>query len=381
MITSLCRLTALITILLLSLVPRVCAQCTIDSVGIQSLLIDPTGNPFSFDTNRDGQVNSSDEFIEICNYSMATMVDISGWQIGDDDPPPYADFVIPTETILQPGECIILVNNYCPNDSLTGTPCEVPDGVIDMGLESALLGNSGDVITLANASGESSCSVTYGDVNCTDVDPLDIPPFSNGDCDYWGQDVDGCPLLAEGDSCSYLPLTLPLELISFSALALDDQRVQLEWIVAETESSYMFEVEWRSENMTAFSKIGEVSANDDGYLSYTFIHDTPLSGLNYYRLKEREITGTINYSDLRSVDIKLERQIRLIPNIVDQSMKINGQFDNYTISVFDISGKLIREKFLKRNNESIDLYHLQSGYYVARIFTGERYVTKKFFKI
>ena len=79
------------------------SQCMLDSIVINSILSDPSGEEFRYDTNNDGLVNSDDEYIELCNTSVETTVDISGWQIGDDDPPPFSDYTLPDSIFLLPG--------------------------------------------------------------------------------------------------------------------------------------------------------------------------------------------------------------------------------------------------------------------------------------
>jgi len=359
----------------------VVSQCSIDSVVINSILIDPSGDPNSFDTNDDGTANSDDEYIEICNQSTATTVDVSGWELGDDDPPPFSDYIIPAATFLAPGECIILVTNFCKSDP---SSCNIPQGVLDMEYSgTGLLGNGGDVITLANATGTKSCSVTYLDVMCSDVDPLDIPAFDANNCDYWGNDTDGCPLLATGDSCTYIPLILPIELLEFVVYGTPKQEVMIEWVTLREYNTFEFYIQWRDEYTEDFQDIAQVDSdyNNTGPAQYQYVHETPSRGQNYYRLKEVDFSGASTYSPLRSVLVEYDNDLRLLPNIVTDKMSINGHADSYLISIFNSNGHLILEKQSKRNNESLDLEHLQKGYYFARIFDGQRLINKKFLKI
>ena len=109
------RNTLLMILLLRMFCPYSIGQdtCTVNGIFINSLLIDPTGSENNYDTNGDGSVDSNDEFIEICN-SSSEEVDLSGWILGDNDPPPYPDYTFPNETFLAAGDCLVLVAKLCP---------------------------------------------------------------------------------------------------------------------------------------------------------------------------------------------------------------------------------------------------------------------------
>lgn len=361
------------------------AQCMIDSVSINSLLIDPTGDDASYDTNNDGIVNSNDEYIEICNLSTESEVDISGWQIGDDDPPPYADYVIPDGTLLLPGDCIVLVTDYCGDGTLIDTmDCTVPEGVLDMNFSgTALLGNNGDIVTLADSLGENSCSVTYGNVVCEGIDILDIPAFDITNCDYWGDPTDGCALLAEGDSCSYFPSVLSLDLLSFDVSNYLNQEVLIQWITATEYNSNFFSVEWRKGEDSNFQSIDRIfsEGNSDVATPYSYVHQTPAEGNNYYRLREVDISGQHSFSPTRVISISYKDEIRLIPNLSETEIRVNGNADSYLISIFDLKGQMIVDKIETLNNQTINISGLEQGHYFMSIFNKNYTIRKRFIKI
>jgi len=365
---------------------QVNAQCMLDSVYINALMIDPSGAQFSFDTNGDGEISSDDEFIEICNSSVGSTVDLSGWRLGDDDPPPFPDFTFPDGTFIGPGECLLVVHDLCPEaDGLPNAPnsCGSIPGVIDMNsTQTGLLGNSGDVITLVNHDSSASCSVVYGNVNCSDVDPLDSPFYDPNACADWGDDIDGCALLASGDSCNYAPMTLPIELLYLKVEKINNNRVSLLWATASEVLNEKFDIEWRAENTNTFRKIGQVKAVGDSNFEYNyeFIHDNPDAGINYYRLKQIDLNGMFTYSPIRSILLELNDKINIYPTLVETGLRLSGINDNYLVSLIDLSGQTLFEKRRVTNNEFVDLKHLASGYYVFRIFDGTSVVNKIFIK-
>ena len=357
------------------------SQCMLDSIVITSMLIDPTSNEFNFDTNEDGLVNSNDEYIEICNTSNSD-VDISNWILGDDDPPPFPDYMIPENTYITAGNCMLIVANYCP-DSLSGTTCPTPDGVLSMNLEiTGLLGNSGDVVSLFDEEGN-SCSVVYGDYNCEDVDDLDIPGFDLENCENWGSDVDGCPLLISGDSCTYLPQALPVEFLSFKGYTNANSEVELIWETIVEGQNSIFVIEWRHEFRDQFYSIGELEGADNDYAikSYSYTHQNPLSGGNYYRIKQIDINGQYSYTPQIVLPIGYEKSINVTPNITPDKIRIDGETDEYLVQVYNLSGQIVMKNRIVENKSHILLSNLIEGYYILRIFDGQQFESFKILKI
>ncbi len=360
------------TVLLIGMVCHFTSgQCHIDSVFIKSILIDPTGANNNFDTNGDGSVNSQDEYIEICNSASSSTVVISGWQFGDDDSGAYPDYIIPDSIFLAPGECLLIINDYCP-DIDPPPVCATPADILSIDLNnSALLGNSGDVITMSNADGSSSCTLVYGGINCSDVDPLDISPFDINNCDNWGSDTDGCPLLISGDSCTYLPVALPIDLVEFTARKIYNNAVLLEWITESELNNDKFMIEW-SRDAASFELIdvlnGAGTSSEQNF--YSYVHEDPILGLNYYRLKQIDYNGLYSYSELRAVKLQKHENPIVAPNIFSSEIRILGNSESYDIEIFDSSGRLRVKKDDILSGSYFNLSHLEPAFYVIRIFDG-----------
>ncbi|NNE26219.1 MAG: T9SS type A sorting domain-containing protein, partial [Saprospiraceae bacterium] len=337
-------------------------QCLVDSIEIKSLLIDPTGSSFNFDTNGDGLINSQDEYVEICNTSNSA-VDLSSWQLGDDDSGAYPDYVFPDSTSIPPGGCLMIVNDYCPTIDHPAS-CDTPVEVMSMDLNNtALLGNSGDVVTLSNADGSVSCSIVYGSVECAEVDPLDIPPFDMTTCQDWGSDTDGCPLLMSGDSCTYLPVALPVVLEMFEVQRIENE-AYLKWITGIEVNNDRFEIEW-SPDATLFEmiEIVEGAGNSSAAVNYSYVHTNPVHGDNYYRLKQIDLNGEYAYSGIRHVQIEKFDDPVIAPNRTADMFRILGLSDVADVSIYNLQGNLIIRRSGIYENRPIDISGLNSGMY------------------
>lgn len=336
------------------------AQCDISGVAITSVLVDPNGAN-NFDTDGDGNFESDDEYIEICNTSGAT-VDISGWTLGDDDS--NGLFTFPAATSLAPGECAQLVRDWDAAGAL-------PAGVFDMDNGNAFLANGGDKLLMSD--GTSTCEVVYGSASC-DVGATN--------CDDWGADTDGCPLLASGPDCSHVPL--PVELVSFNATLLENKTVELTWETATELNNAHFEIQ-KSTDGERFQSIGlvEGAGTTTETQSYGFI-DTELSLTNYYRLKQVDFDGAFEYSEVLVVRLnKSNTNYEIFPNPVSNQLNINlgNEFGDVTFNVLDITGKIVlSESRTAEGIQAINTKSLIAGVYFLNVITSGEQSTVRFIK-
>ena len=90
---------------------------------------------------------------------------------------------------------------------------------------------------------------------------------------------------------------VPVELASFSA-SVTAAGVELKWTTATETNNYGFAIERRSEN-SDFTEIGFVKGNGTSTTvnSYSFVDAKPLDGAVFYRLKQTDLDGSVNYSN------------------------------------------------------------------------------------
>lgn len=94
---------------------------------------------------------------------------------------------------------------------------------------------------------------------------------------------------------------LPVELVTFTASAMDD-RVRLNWITATESDNAYFEVQ-RSTDGTSFNTVGIVNGAGTTYTEQHYVHDdiAPIPGMNYYRLRQVDLDGASGFSEVRPV--------------------------------------------------------------------------------
>ncbi len=334
------------------------AQCNVSGVIISSILIDPNGPNFNNDTDGDGTAETEDEFVEICNTSAAT-VDIGGWTINDNSGA-GPDFTFPVGTMLAPGECAILVQDWDP-----GTP---PAGVFSRESGGGWLNNGGDNVFLSD--GVTTCEVSYGSTSCT----------SGASCEDWGGDVDGCILTAVGPQCP-----LPVSLVNFDA-TLQNESVKLFWRTASEEDNDFFAIEHSTDGIN-YTEIDLVDGAGTSSLrnDYSYTHRFPAKGNNYYRLAQVDYNRRVSYSPVEVVALSKGELFSLFPTITND--KINLVFaeklsKDAQIEVYNLAGQKVLQNQMEGglSTSVLELADLQSGHYFVRIQEAGQVQSARFVK-
>jgi trimeric autotransporter adhesin len=157
---------------------------------------------------------------------------------------------------------------------------------------------------------------------------------------------------------------LPVEWLSFEGQAVD-RTAELEWITATETGSSHYIVE-RSTDGYTFEAIGELPAAGNSYstLSYRFTDEQPERGVNYYRIKQVDLDGSSDLSDV--VSVAFDRTMNLgkpYPNPTADRIALEitlEQADELTVTVLDASGRLVRT-FSHRQEAGMALFTAPVG--------------------
>ncbi|RYZ33258.1 MAG: T9SS type A sorting domain-containing protein, partial [Sphingobacteriales bacterium] len=104
---------------------------------------------------------------------------------------------------------------------------------------------------------------------------------------------------------------------------------------------------------------------------YSYWDNSPVTGKNYYRLKMMEPSGAFNYSQIVTATVKDANafSIEAFPNPVKDvvTVKVYGSAGaNATVSLTDVTGKVIRVAEIKGQTASFDMNSLASGFYLIK---------------
>ena len=134
---------------------------------------------------------------------------------------------------------------------------------------------------------------------------------------------------------------LPIELNSLIAKT-DNNFVIISWQTASEENNAGFKIE-RSKNASDWEVLGFVRGlGASNYLQkYDWIDNTPLEGINYYRLRQIDFNNAFEYSKVISAYVDSdEEKIMLYPSVANQHLNLVTTLDNrYQVSIYNLTGE------------------------------------------
>ncbi len=173
--------------------------------------------------------------------------------------------------------------------------------------------------------------------------------------------------------------TLPVQLGSFTVKA-SNNKVLLDWTTFTELNNKGFAIE-RSKDGSIFEQIGFVNGkgNNNTLNQYQYIDNSPLQGINYYRLKQIDLDGATTYSDIKSVVFNNKLSVTLYPNPVKNILTIddNGEQLTGTMMLYDAYGRVISQSKIEAVRVfKIDVSKLSAGIYHYRLNTINGTFTK-----
>jgi hypothetical protein len=191
---------------------------------------------------------------------------------------------------------------------------------------------------------------------------------------------------------------LPIQLLSFTAMVVGQNQVQLEWVTLSELNNYGFLVEKSPNQPNAFQTMpnsfvpGHGTTNVPQYYSFTDM--TASVGTWFYRLKQIDLDGTLHYTDGIQVDVltHVEEALPTVyaleqnyPNPFNPSTRIQfgmPQTSHVKLEIYNGLGERIATLVDETRqagyySEQFDATGLASGLYFYRLQAGDFVDTKK----
>ncbi len=167
---------------------------------------------------------------------------------------------------------------------------------------------------------------------------------------------------------------LPVELLDFHADKLDGRRVELNWATATELNNDHFVIE-KSFKDGSFFPLGKVkgAGTTDEVQTYQFLDASSMDAVNYYRLKQVDIDGSVKYSNVVNVHFDLNQMVVYpSPSNGTVFVKYMGEITgDAKIKVTDMSGKLIMatQHHFAASNETmtLDFSSFADGMYMVQL--------------
>ncbi len=181
---------------------------------------------------------------------------------------------------------------------------------------------------------------------------------------------------------------LKVDLLSFDAKLLIDNKVKLDWTTSGEENFNGFEVQRSADNIN-WTVLHTVSATGNGNAlenDYFYADLNPLPAKSFYRLKLISGDGKFIYSEVRTITVKNEIQrITISPNPASNegTLSIYSLVDkDALVNIFDISGKLVYRQTIAvskgTNNVNLSIIEkLNSGIYMVQLSMDDEQMTEK----
>lgn len=168
---------------------------------------------------------------------------------------------------------------------------------------------------------------------------------------------------------------MPVDLLSFN-LQHKGGKVLLQWSTVSEKNTDRFDIE-HSINGSVFSRIGSVkaAANSNVKKEYPFLHEKPVAGWNYYRLKMIDTDGKFTYSNIIRTRLNhAGARLHVYPNpshnlsIVEHPSLVKG-----IIIISDITGKVVRTINIQPNTQQtmLDMKALIGGIYTITLISED----------
>lgn len=164
---------------------------------------------------------------------------------------------------------------------------------------------------------------------------------------------------------------LVIQLTNLSAVN-EGRKNRISWKTVTENMGDHFIIE-RSLDGNSFTSVGSVDSKGTP-AEYSFVDETPIPGLNYYRLQMVDVNGRTSYSKVVTATMKPEGfAIAVYPNPAKDkiTVRVFGESGNGAQAVLtDLSGKLIRSISVTAGQVDMDLTGLSSGVYLLKYTDG-----------
>ncbi|WP_158638418.1 T9SS type A sorting domain-containing protein [Panacibacter ginsenosidivorans] len=175
---------------------------------------------------------------------------------------------------------------------------------------------------------------------------------------------------------------VPIKLLSFNAIV-NGKSVLLNWQTASEINNDHFIIERSGSVNNNFKEIAKVTSkgNSNQVQQYTFEDTHSFVGKNYYRLKQVDKDGHIDYSKIVLVNFG-DINVKVYPNPASAILSIEGlkQGEKTTLTIHNGNGLIVAKTITDSYSYSWNIRSLPAGTYFLKIKNGENETVQQFVK-
>jgi hypothetical protein len=160
---------------------------------------------------------------------------------------------------------------------------------------------------------------------------------------------------------------LPVTWLNFSGTNNGSSNT-LKWSTSSEQNNDYFSIQ-RSEDGLEWNEIGKTSGkgNSTQRSNYKFIDLSPKSSLNYYRLKQVDFNGDVDYSNTIAVSKEQIKAFIIYPNPANQTLTVSLH-SKMEVSLMDLFGRTIEVPKSQTDIETLfNTSSLKSGIYFVKL--------------
>jgi len=221
-----------------------------------------------------------------------------------------------------------------------------------------------------NASGAWLFHLPHQDVSIIPYDNGYYAEYQvNGFSEFW---------INNGGPSNSVPL--PLTLLSFTAVKSGIYGL-LQWSTTNDNGVNRFIIQ-KSSDGTRFTDLDSLPAAADSNTihSYRYTDTHLLPGINYYRLRMRDVDGHFTYSPVRTLDGSGSAQISVYPNpVLDGNLYVSSTVNCRFLRLTDVSGKILLQKPVQGFNQALFVGTISRGIYLLIVDTDTGSTVQKVF--
>lgn len=164
-----------------------------------------------------------------------------------------------------------------------------------------------------------------------------------------------------------LSTPLPLALLSFTATK-QNKTALLQWATAQEQNTRNFEVQ-HSNNGINWGGIGTrpAAGNSNTVSNYSYIHTTPITGINYYRILQNDMNNRNSYSDIRTLKFTADDEpFIILGNPVTNDLLTIQVNIATSLAFYTADGKLLWQEAVNAGTRYIDVSRYAKGVYFLK---------------
>lgn len=168
-----------------------------------------------------------------------------------------------------------------------------------------------------------------------------------------------------------LAAALPVVWLSFTVTK-QNKTVLLQWTTAQEQNTRNFTVQ-HSSNGIHWTGIGALPAagNSSSASKYSYVHNSPVTGANYYRLLQTDIDNRNSYSTVRTLRFTTTNEpFTITGNPVTNNVIIVQVNTATVLALYTADGKLLWQEQVNTGTKYIDVSRYAKGAYLLKTNTA-----------